>query len=731
MVVFFMLKPYSNGWDHIIDELKLLDLKINILLPQSSKGENPYDQFRGLVIPEEEIDLLLNSSLNEKADNPETMKLLEQFSRLQSHIHDRRLLSADSGVFLPLLYLTGIFNLSAFEEKCIVICLAVELDRKYEKLYAYLQDDVTQKHPTIDLAMKILCASPEEKLAARMSFSAKGKLNRFFLKKDESNSSSSYLSKALMLDERIMNFILNPGQSDDSISPYAQFINPTEYTAPLLMGQEIQDRIRKFAETNYGNNAEESKSIVFYLSGPSGAGKKLHSRHFCRYFNQSLMTIDLARAVESRESFSRLLEKVGREAILQQVVLCFDNYSALLKEDDTTREKQKELFEIIKIFSGIVFLLSESPWKPADFSRDHIVIDINLSIPRESERKMLWESLSGDYRFENGVDPGALASKFRFTPGQIKDALNTAQNMSNWNNAGDDHIKIEDLYSACYIQAQHKLEKRATRIKPKYTWEDVILPPGQKELLHNACNQMKFRHVVYGEWGFDRKLSYGKGLSMLFSGPPGTGKTMSAQVVALELYMELYKIDLSQVVSKYIGETEKNLQLIFREAELSNAILFFDETDALFGKRSEVKDSHDRYANIETAFLLQKMEEYDGITIMATNFRQNIDDAFMRRISFVIEFPFPNAEYRQKIWRSMFPPEAPLASDIDFGFIAEKFEIAGGNIKNIALSAAFLAAENSESICMKHIIKAARHELQKTGKILLKEDLGEYYNLIL
>ena len=203
------------------------------------------------------------------------------------------------------------------------------------------------------------------------------------------------------------------------------------------------------------------------------------------------------------------------------------------------------------------------------------------------------------------------------------------------------------------------MENKATHIKPKRLWDEVILPPEQKELLRNACNQVKFRHVVYGEWGFEKKLSYGKGVSILFAGPPGTGKTMSAEVVAKELMLEIYKIDLSQVISKYIGETEKNLHEIFHEAQFSNAILFFDEADALFGKRSEVKDSHDKYANIETAYLLQKIEEYAGITILATNFSQNIDDAFMRRLNYVIKFPFPDAEYREKIWRSMFPAEAP------------------------------------------------------------------------
>ncbi|GBF34832.1 ATPase [Desulfocucumis palustris] len=727
--------PYGDGWEHVADELRLLDIKINMLLlsQQSNRTENPYEQFRGLVIPEEEVYQLLNAPGDKNRNDPEINELVENLSRLESHIQKRRGLSAESGIFLPLSYLSHIFNLSSFEEQCIIICLAVELHRKYEKLYAYLQDDVTCKNPTIDLAMRLLCATPGDRLAARMSFAPKGKLNRFFLKKEDAlPSAGTSLAKILKLDERIMNFFLNSGQVDDSISSCAKISYPGEEIDPLLLGRDIQDQIRKFVETNFdSNNAPENKNIVFYLNGTSGAGKKLQVKHFCRYFNQSLMIIDLTRVAGSESPFSRLMETIGREAILQQVVLCFDNFNVLLEEDGAARKKIEELFEIIKTFAGIVFLLSESPWKPSDFGREHLIIDIELGLPEESERKRLWERFSEGFRFEAGVDWGTLAGKFRFTPGQIKDALITAQNNSYWRHTEDGHIKTEELYKACYMQAQHKLEKRASRIQPKYTWDDVILPPEQKELLHDACNQMKYRHVVYGEWGFQRKLSYGKGLSMLFSGPPGTGKTMSAQVVARELYMELYKIDLSQVVSKYIGETEKNLQMIFREAHLSNAILFFDETDALFGKRSEVKDSHDRYANIETAFLLQKMEEYDGITIMATNFKQNIDEAFMRRINFVIEFPFPDAEYREKIWRSMFPPEAPLDDDIDFDFIAGRFEIAGGNIKNIVVSAAFLAAEASERIGMKHIIRAAKYELRKIGKIFLKEDLGEYYNYLL
>ena len=244
--------------------------------------------------------------------------------------------------------------------------------------------------------------------------------------------------------------------------------------------------------------------------------------------------------------------------------------------------------------------------------------------------------------------------------------------------------------------------------------------------LHEIVNAVKYRQVVYDKWGFERKLSLGKGLNILFSGPSGTGKTMAAEILAGELALDLYKIDLSTVVSKYIGETEKNLSRIFQEAENSNAVLFFDEADALFGKRSEVKDAHDRYANLEISYLLQKMEEFDGVVILATNFKKNMDPAFVRRIQFILEFPFPDEEHREKIWKKVFPDEAPLSTEVDFPFLARRLEIAGGNIKNISLRAAYLAADKDDGIHMEHLIAAAKRELQKIGKMYTEADFGRY-----
>jgi SpoVK/Ycf46/Vps4 family AAA+-type ATPase len=267
-------------------------------------------------------------------------------------------------------------------------------------------------------------------------------------------------------------------------------------------------------------------------------------------------------------------------------------------------------------------------------------------------------------------------------------------------------------------------------VTPHYQWDDIVLPADKIGQLREICSYVRHKHIVHFQWGFQKKLALGRGLNALFSGPSGTGKTMTADIIANDLGLEMYKVDLSTVVSKYVGETEKNLSRIFRETSSGNAILFFDEADALFGKRTEVKDAHDRYANIEINYLLQKMEEHEGIVILATNLSKNLDDAFLRRMHFAVDFPFPDDRQRELIWRKIFPPSAPLHDDIDYVFLSERLKIAGGNIRNIALTAALYAAEESSAIEMRHIILSARRELQKMGKLCVRSDFGQFYHLI-
>jgi SpoVK/Ycf46/Vps4 family AAA+-type ATPase len=260
------------------------------------------------------------------------------------------------------------------------------------------------------------------------------------------------------------------------------------------------------------------------------------------------------------------------------------------------------------------------------------------------------------------------------------------------------------------------------KIVPRFHWQHLILPPDPLQQLHEIADRLQYAIRVYEEWGFEGGIANARGLTVLFAGQSGTGKTLAAEVIANEIGLELFKIDLSSVVSKYIGETEKNLATIFDEATQSNAILFFDEADALFGKRTEVSDSHDRYANIEVGYLLQRLETYDGVGILATNFRQNIDEAFTRRMDFVVDFPFPDEVYRAQIWQVCYPPNAPLGRSVNFETLADRYRLSGGNIRNAALASAFIAAaEQSPAIEMSHIFKAIRREYQKMGKLMEDE----------
>jgi SpoVK/Ycf46/Vps4 family AAA+-type ATPase len=400
----------------------------------------------------------------------------------------------------------------------------------------------------------------------------------------------------------------------------------------------------------------------------------------------------------------------------------WQGFDTLLSED--RRPSTTRFLQDLRDDTRVMFLSGETDWEPADLPSFPSFVRVEFPRPAYSVRLKLWnKALEGWTSTETEI--AGLANKFRFTGGQIRDAAATAQNLALRRAPENPSPQLDDLLASCRLQSNRKLSTLASRITPHYTWSDIVLPADRLRQLKEICSAVEYRSIVYDQWGFDEKLSLGKGLSLLFAGPSGTGKTMAAEVIARELGLELYRIDLSTVISKYIGETEKNLSRIFDEAATSNAVLFFDEADALFGKRSEVRDSHDRYANIEINYLLQKMEQYEGTVILATNLRKNMDDAFVRRIQFTIEFPFPAYDQRLAIWQKVWPAATPREG-LDLEFMARRFEIAGGNIRNIALSAAFLGAEDSGMVKMKHLIRATWQEHQKMGKVIMEGEFGQY-----
>jgi len=743
-------QAYATSWEHLSDEFRRLDLLIRLCLLRERRGgpADPLDQFRGLVLTDQEIAGLLADADGAHSgddlssyDSQEQEALIQALDRLDNDIDQRRDASFNAGIHLSLPILSRLFHLTRFEERCVLICLAPELDRKYEKLYAYLQDDVTRRKPSVALTLDLLCRALPEKIAARAVFDGQSPLLKYRLVQitdGAPDGPTPLLGRFLKLDDRIVDFLLRPQEStrflDARLASCARLVFPETEWEQALVAENVRLRTQQFVRSHFNQTESDAREMVFYFYGPYGAGKHALAEAVCHDLGVPLLIGNVEKMLNSGGSFEEAAWLLGREAALQGAALCLENFDCLLAEEEKNQEQIRALTQAAQTFSPLTILLGRKAWKPRGAMDGQMFIDLALPIPDEQARKEFWlrqcaglgQSASA---LSEDVDWSALAGKFRFTPGQIRDAVLTAQALAAWRAPDDCTLTMDDLYAACRANSNQRLSAMAQKIQPKYVWDDIILPADRLQQLREICNYVKYRALVYQEWGFDHKLSLGKGLNVLFAGPSGTGKTMSAEIMAGELGLDLFKIDLSTVVSKYIGETEKNLARIFDEAETSNAILFFDEADALFGRRSEVKDSHDRYANIEIGYLLQKMEEYQGMVILATNFRKNMDDAFVRRMHFTVEFPFPGEKDRQRIWERIWPESTPVSPDVHLEFLARRFEVAGGAIRNIALAAAFLAAADGRIVTMSHLIRATRREYQKMGKVVTEGEFGEYAGL--
>jgi AAA+ superfamily predicted ATPase len=412
---------------------------------------------------------------------------------------------------------------------------------------------------------------------------------------------------------------------------------------------------------------------------------------------------------------SRALADATLAAALEHALLCFDGLEGL------NPGERSRLLEQIDSRSERSVLIGRTR-REAQALSDRTVLLVELPFPSFAERRAAWEE------FTAGPGAAGVAAKFRLSIEQIVAAAEVSRVAAR--TRGLDTPEPEDLDLGARHASSSRLGDLAARLSPAYSFDDLVLPERQRDLLRSISAYLRHRDRVLSEWGYERTVARTQGLKVLFAGESGTGKTMAAQVLAAELGLDLFRVDLATVVSKYIGETEKNLERIFSAADGSNAILFFDEADALFGKRSEVSDSHDRYANIEVAYLLQRMELYPGAVILATNFRRNIDDAFVRRLDFVVDFPFPEADDRKRIWQLVLPHAAPVADDIDLDFLATQFKLSGGSIRNCSLSAAFRAADENDRITMGHLVRAVAQEYAKQGRLTLEADFERFHELV-
>ncbi|MBI4494043.1 MAG: ATP-binding protein [Chloroflexi bacterium] len=694
-----------------------LDLRLRLAVEafRDQLAERARDPFRGLYITEADVDELLAS--------------------VPAAEMARQSLARPAAAAAPRLErLARLFGLDAFEQDALLVCLAPDLDLRYERLYAYLQDDATRRRPNVDLILRLLSpACLEERVEARAALGPGGRLIRKGLLTvaagDEATAQGSLLARPLRVEERVVDFLIGSDELDARVALFGQLLRPeaepeawTTPTGPLV-------GLGRVLEPPSPGGVEPAVRPIVYLQGPPSAGKRAMARAACTAARRALLLVDVPAllAATDERAAAAILTAAVREALLQDAALCLDGFDRLLAEDPAAASCRAAARRILAEHPGLTLLLGEARWEPAVWLAPHPAVRIELSTLGPTARGQLWgRRLNGHLPAQ---DVAELAARFRLVEDESIRAV-AAEALSRAALRGEPQAAPEDLRAAARAIATPPLEGLANRVELRYGWNDIVLIPDAAAQLRELCARLRHQATVLERWGYGRKHARRAGATALFVGPPGTGKTMAAEIIARDLGLDLYRIDLSATVSKYIGETEKNLERIFRAADQGDAVLLFDEADALFGKRSEVRDAHDRYANVEVAYLLQRLETYEGLAILTSNMRGNMDEAFIRRLDAVQEFPLPEEPERLRIWRLALPPEAPVAEDADVEFLARKFKLAGGHIRNIALTAGFLAAAEGRSIGMKHLVKATRREYQKLGKLVAEADFERYYALL-
>ena len=643
----------------------------------------------------------------------------EQVRRKNREIVQRCEQTAGQGGAIGLEYLFRCFGLTEFEQHCVEMALSGELSEEFSEYYDSEQNGASL--PTLGLCLQTFTDSAEEQTELLSRWNAdRNILSCFFSRGLAEQGETSNLYAELKLSRRIVDFALDFTSEDPMLHHTGGACWPKS-SEPMILRQELLDRMKRYEQENSGER------ILYYLYGEVGSGRRTLLRRMCAEDGRGLVWADLGPLMEQKTSWESALRPFFRETVIRHAALAVIGFEQLQTEDGESNSSQNRisyLLEEASKWTDRLFLVSESPWQPGTPCGQWHRTELHLDMPDAADRQRLWEYALRGVPLERKDSAEALSNKFALLPGQIAAAAEKAGQMRLWE--GAERVSSDMLHQACRDQLSSRIGKLAARVNAAYEWDDLILPDDQKQKLMEACNQVEYRRRIYEEWGFGRKMAYGRGVSMLFSGPPGTGKTMAAQVIARKLQLELYKVDLSGIMSKYIGETEKQLGEVFDEVRKSQSILFFDEADAMFGRRSEIRDSHDRYANVQTSYLLQKIEEYDGIVILASNLIQNFDEAFKRRIKFVVEFTLPDQQRREQIWRSVMPPELPLDADVDLEFLARSYELSGSSIKNIAVAAAFMAAADGEPVNMAHLLLSVQAEQRKAGKSMSRAEFGEY-----
>ncbi|MEU3225868.1 ATP-binding protein [Streptomyces sp. NPDC006976] len=648
---------------------------------------DPEDAFRGLYLTDENIARLLDEEGARGFPVPmppddETAAGTTRPSRLTSLATD--------------------FGLTPLDTEILLIALVPDLDDRFEAFYGYLNDDVTRRRPSIGLALGLCGVSPADAVArGRLAAGAPLRETALLLAEDQDRP---FLSRALRVPDRVTAHLLG----DDTRDPrLADLTAPWHAMAgvgdPAPLARVLADGVR-----------------LAYLSEDQGGAGTALAASALELAGRGVLGVDLAR-LAADPAPADAVRSLVREARLTGAGLVCAPLDAVSRE-------HPHLLRLLTATPVPTVMVGRVPWDASWSPAPPLLLHAPRVEP--SVRGALWSEAyrrTASAPVPAAIDPDGLLAPFLLTPEQVTGAAVSAAQTARLDGGTltPDHVR-----RGARAQNAAGLDRLARRIEPTVTWDDLVLPPDTHAQLRELTARARHRDRVLGEWGMRPGGGRGRGVSALFAGDSGTGKTMSAEVIAADLGLDLYTVDLATVIDKYVGETEKNLERIFTEAAGVNGVLLFDEADAIFGKRSDVKDAHDRYANVESAYLLQRMESFDGLAILATNLRANLDDAFTRRLDLVIDFPVPDPEQRLVLWERCLGRVLPRDADVDLPFCAENFELAGGNIRSIAVTAAYLAADSGGAVTMATLIHAIQREYQKLGRLTLASEFGPYLGLL-
>jgi SpoVK/Ycf46/Vps4 family AAA+-type ATPase len=623
----------------------------------------------------------------------------------------------------------GALGLDPVDLAILAVAAAPYLDPDLARRYRELQGSLLDDRVVVGFALELLGATGELRLLELGRFHAERPLfrDRFLtLEQPSGTRGDALVDKLICVPQATIDMLLGWPRLDEQIRPFCvlealaipleSVILPERKRGEVLGLVRHHEAYRKAVrQLGFARAIPYGRGITILFAGPPGTGKTLFARALAHAIGKPLLRVHAERLADSDARLELHIAGLFREATLLDAVLFFDDCEGLFSKRSAQLAFLLSEFER---FEGITLLATNAPQSMDDAMDRRIVYRMDFEPPGAEERLQIWElHLPPEAPISGDVDLPLLAGLFAFTGGVIKNAVLVALNRAIDSNPRAPEIDMAMLRAAAESQLKFNLENLAHKSRISLTMRDLVLPPGEQDKIHEIILACKSRELVQNKWGFAKRLVTGRGLCLLFDGPPGTGKTLCAEILANELDRAVYRINVANVMSKWMGETEKNIAEIFSRAKATQAILLFDEADSLFAKRTEVQTSNDRFANQEVNLLLQEVERFDGIVILTTNFFGGLDDALKRRIQYRVTFPKPTAVERRRIWRTLTPREAPLAADVDFEALAAAYEFSGGNIKNAVLRAAYRAAGEGVAISMDHLVAACRRESESSGML--------------